>query len=84
MPLPNEGGVTPTPATVDITPIVDELKEIKENSLYVSKDSYIKDVAAKLFANVSFNIDTRPHEIIAKECIQKASILANYLYKNEN
>ena len=86
--MPSEGGSTPA-ATVDITPIVNELKNInnelinlnyKEYDLYLSKDSYIKDIAGKLFSNVSFDTDRRPYKEIAHECIEKATILANYLY----
>ena len=80
MPMPSGGGSTPA-ASVDITPIVEELTKLRENSIYVSKDSYIKDIAGKLFSNVSFDTDRRSYKAIAHECIEKATILANYLFK---
>ena len=88
--MPSEGGSTPA-ASVDITPIVEELKEInaelislnsKENNIVLTRDSYIKDIAGKLFSNVSFDTDRRSYKAIAHECIEKATILANYFTWN--
>lgn len=62
------GGAT----QVDYTPQFETLISLQ----FLNSDSnFTKYVAAKLFANVSFDLDHRPIHIIANECVAKAKAL---------
>ena len=49
-------------------------------SLENTKNGFIQKLSANLFANTSFDLDKRPVKTIAKSCIERATILANYLF----
>ena len=65
-------GGSSTATQVDYTPIFEELLGLQ---FLASDANFTKYVAAKLFSNVSFNLDHRPVRIIANECVTKAKAL---------
>lgn len=70
----NGGGGSSSAQQIDYTPIFEELLGLQ----FLSSDAnFTKYVAAKLFANVSFDLDHRPYYKIANECVSKAKALVS-------